>query len=109
MANCSCVPSCSMFTPSLPCIDFTMFAMLSALLLIITKSSPTTETARSAALPVTISITWSMIGCPDENFTRSEEHTSELQSRGHLVCRLLLEKKNITRKFFIDHRDGWYN
>src|SRR5687768_17796007 len=26
---------------------------------------------------------------------RSEEHTSELQSRLHLVCRLLLEKKNI--------------
>src|SRR5690625_1039565 len=26
-------------------------------------------------------------------YTRSEEHTSELQSRGHLVCRLLLEKK----------------
>src|SRR5437870_2846555 len=33
----------------------------------------------------------------DEKFeqieTRSEEHTSELQSRGHIVCRLLLEKK----------------
>src|SRR5690625_5223192 len=30
---------------------------------------------------------------------RSEEHTSELQSRGHLVCRLLLEKKkHKTRK-----------
>src|SRR2546422_7343374 len=28
--------------------------------------------------------------------TRSEEHTSELQSRLHLVCRLLLEKKNQT-------------
>src|SRR5690625_7096251 len=27
------------------------------------------------------------------NDDRSEEHTSELQSRGHLVCRLLLEKK----------------
>src|SRR5690625_7032914 len=27
------------------------------------------------------------------NSSRSEEHTSELQSRGHLVCRLLLEKK----------------
>src|SRR5690625_7855192 len=27
--------------------------------------------------------------------SRSEEHTSELQSRGHLVCRLLLEKKNM--------------
>src|SRR5690625_5556210 len=30
--------------------------------------------------------------------TRSEEHTSELQSRGHLVCRLLLEKKNISKR-----------
>src|SRR5215208_8084212 len=29
---------------------------------------------------------------------RSEEHTSELQSRGHLVCRLLLEKKKIKKK-----------
>src|SRR5439155_13343227 len=29
---------------------------------------------------------------------RSEEHTSELQSRGHLVCRLLLEKKKKKRK-----------
>src|SRR5690625_6870026 len=28
-----------------------------------------------------------------EALVRSEEHTSELQSRGHLVCRLLLEKK----------------
>src|SRR5690625_6680312 len=28
------------------------------------------------------------------HYLRSEEHTSELQSRGHLVCRLLLEKKN---------------
>src|SRR5690625_7033689 len=30
----------------------------------------------------------------DDRDARSEEHTSELQSRGHLVCRLLLEKKN---------------
>src|SRR3989442_4636372 len=29
--------------------------------------------------------------------TRSEEHTSELQSRPHLVCRLLLEKKKTPR------------
>src|SRR5437870_7505483 len=29
---------------------------------------------------------------------RSEEHTSELQSRGHLVCRLLLEKKKNNKK-----------
>src|SRR3712207_8453064 len=30
---------------------------------------------------------------PDEDGGRSEEHTSELQSRQYLVCRLLLEKK----------------
>src|SRR5690625_6574866 len=38
-----------------------------------------------------------MVGIPSALFSaysRSEEHTSELQSRGHLVCRLLLEKKN---------------
>src|SRR2546429_750058 len=31
---------------------------------------------------------------------RSEEHTSELQSRLHLVCRLLLEKKKTSRLLF---------
>src|SRR5436305_12076846 len=30
-----------------------------------------------------------------EYWSRSEEHTSELQSRPHLVCRLLLEKKKV--------------
>src|SRR5687768_17837334 len=34
----------------------------------------------------------------NETFARSEEHTSELQSRLHLVCRLLLEKKKKTQK-----------
>src|SRR5690625_6435845 len=32
---------------------------------------------------------------------RSEEHTSELQSRGHLVCRLLLEKKKHNKTIHI--------
>src|SRR3712207_7170896 len=31
--------------------------------------------------------------CPPRSTSRSEEHTSELQSRQYLVCRLLLEKK----------------
>src|SRR5689334_24479456 len=36
---------------------------------------------------------WGGIHLPDI-YVRSEEHTSELQSQFHLVCRLLLEKKN---------------
>src|SRR5439155_26150635 len=34
-----------------------------------------------------------LVGLQTTKDDRSEEHTSELQSRGHLVCRLLLEKK----------------
>src|SRR6266498_4570442 len=34
---------------------------------------------------------------------RSEEHTSELQSRPHLVCRLLLEKKKIRHKSLVTY------
>src|SRR3989442_7260862 len=37
---------------------------------------------------------------------RSEEHTSELQSRPHLVCRLLLEKKKPVAKFLSMQRMG---
>src|SRR5258708_20476806 len=33
---------------------------------------------------------------PSRRSARSEEHTSELQSPDHLVCRLLLEKKNLS-------------
>src|SRR5690625_6675398 len=36
----------------------------------------------------------SALAIPASSPPRSEEHTSELQSRGQLVCRLLLEKKN---------------
>src|SRR3712207_7742098 len=35
--------------------------------------------------------------------TRSEEHTSELQSRQYLVCRLLLEKKKNTLSLYLHH------
>src|SRR2546422_4759956 len=40
--------------------------------------------------------------CPSPD--RSEEHTSELQSRLHLVCRLLLEKKKKNIDVIIDRR-----
>src|SRR3712207_8383857 len=38
----------------------------------------------------------------EQGAVRSEEHTSELQSRQYLVCRLLLEKKNKNYKFYYD-------
>src|SRR5438552_12351973 len=37
-----------------------------------------------------------LVAVSTTNFARSEEHTSELQSPDHLVCRLLLEKKKKT-------------
>src|SRR5947208_13396299 len=38
--------------------------------------------------------------CPSCRQGRSEEHTSELQSPDHLVCRLLLEKKKCRRPYY---------
>src|SRR5699024_11337989 len=48
-----------------------------------------------------------IIGCITE--ARSEEHTSELQSRFDLVCRLLLEKKKKDRRMHIQHKSPNYN
>src|SRR2546430_9524171 len=36
--------------------------------------------------------------------SRSEEHTSELQSQSNIVCRLLLEKKNIEEELDVEHQ-----
>src|SRR3712207_7417352 len=44
-------------------------------------------------------IRWLMSSDVCKHCTRSEEHTSELQSRQYLVCRLLLEKKNYSCTF----------
>src|SRR5205814_7978477 len=43
------------------------------------------------------------------NRNRSEEHTSELQSLRHLVCRLLLEKKNKQKKKHKKHKQIDHN
>src|SRR2546429_6747595 len=48
------------------------------------RMAPATATARASV---------GESACPAAVKARSEEHTSELQSRLHLVCRLLLEKK----------------
>src|SRR3989304_3110064 len=52
---------------------------------------PYTTLFRSSEDGNELSIDWYFP--PTSNQSRSEEHTSELQSRLHLVCRLLLEKK----------------
>src|SRR3712207_6929768 len=61
---------------------------------------PTNRTARrdaTAAAPTAsrpiARISQSALTCTPRRAVRSEEHTSELQSRQYLVCRLLLEKK----------------
>src|SRR6266702_4075039 len=64
-----------------------------------TWSCPTGDSSRCTAPSVIcpVSLSCSRSASPDLSaahcLPRSEEHTSELQSRGHLVCRLLLEKK----------------
>src|SRR5690625_6396514 len=58
------------------------------------SSSSSTSLASSASGCCSLAARWE--ASPPRSWCggeRSEEHTSELQSRGHLVCRLLLEKK----------------
>src|SRR5690349_23662502 len=56
---------------------------------------PYTTLFRSRARPVPFCLNGFLVECLTEK-PRSEEHTSELQSRRDLVCRLLLEKKKRT-------------
>src|SRR5207253_10976545 len=56
--------------------------------------------ARASQGGLSVGDTYTINGFAAKN--RSEEHTSELQSRGHLVCRLLLEKKNKHKKIAVD-------
>src|SRR5438309_4538719 len=44
-------------------------------------------------------------GREDVTHLRSEEHTSELQSQFHLVCRLLLEKKKKNIRILLHHKN----
>src|SRR5439155_21140648 len=67
------------------------------------SSAASTPSIVSSGSPVIAAPSPAVIACPLTVIAprttwihawRSEEHTSELQSRGHLVCRLLLEKKD---------------
>src|SRR5690625_6799774 len=62
----------------------------------VSTESVSTEPLRRLAAPTAIRCLPAAARSPGRRYRcRSEEHTSELQSRGHLVCRLLLEKKKI--------------
>src|SRR5690625_6285574 len=68
------------------------------------KAGQNVVTQTLTAAPTTLDLggkavsTWAYgESLPGPLIRRSEEHTSELQSRGHLVCRLLLEKKKNTQ------------
>src|SRR3712207_7072106 len=69
------------------------------------SSSPSPWTSRTAPSGSSSS-RWSSPEPPPRrrSCARSEEHTSELQSRQYLVCRLLLEKKKINQSNDIDGR-----
>src|SRR5256886_4750906 len=69
-----------------PRLKFICEAMLLGLPSASSCSTPTVTCPRSSDLSTS----------PSGDLTRSEEHTSELQSQSNLVCRLLLEKKNNT-------------
>src|SRR3712207_7073845 len=52
---------------------------------------------------VRVPFAWVRVRGDRAYLARSEEHTSELQSRQYLVCRLLLEKKKYGLQFFSSH------
>src|SRR5690625_6962590 len=88
-------PNGEVVNPRLPLLEYLSYpapavSPTPAILLLIAARRPREATLISMKYSLSISS-----GSPKvERAVRSEEHTSELQSRGHLVCRLLLEKKN---------------
>src|ERR1039458_10795546 len=70
-----------------PCLSMLAIAVVGTLVGCSTTSRKTADVSES------IRTSLDQAGLKDVSLTRSEEHTSELQSLRHLVCRLLLEKK----------------
>src|SRR5690625_7059586 len=67
--------------------------VVTARLIAQTGIEPVIQTTRELGVESEIPHDYTIaLGSADLTVYRSEEHTSELQSRGHLVCRLLLEK-----------------
>src|SRR2546429_3967286 len=95
------------FRPGVQCRKIESFCRFPGYTTIAVELVQSVESGRTRVLnnaglfPVIVTPKFSVVP-PDEHVAhqepvRSEEHTSELQSRLHLVCRLLLEKKKNTR------------
>src|SRR2546421_9644166 len=59
------------------------------------------DAAHAGSAALCPELRWIHAGVEHADSYRSEEHTSELQSRSDLVCRLLLEKKKTTSPSFV--------
>src|SRR5690625_6983004 len=81
-------PPSETFSPYTTLFRSRMAAYATALLRVLCKRKPSPPRMAIKKTPPKQSVS--------QNVLRSEEHTSELQSRGHLVCRPLLENKNET-------------
>src|SRR5437870_6076734 len=81
---------------------FIVITIFASALTSVWRSYLMTVTARSWTRRSSLQTRWSLLTASltknSSGSARSEEHTSELQSRGHLVCRLLLEKKKTRKK-----------
>src|SRR3712207_8247401 len=81
----------------------TLFRSLSGL-----GSRPRNSCAHRSSLPCAEAVhRKTSTAYPRRSPPRSEEHTSELQSRQYLVCRLLLEKKNMHAMHYIQYSDKY--
>src|ERR1039458_3689804 len=100
------IRSCSSCTLNSPLGNFSntvpVTSMLSSLLINLHNLRVERPTPEAPAVPSLHQPTVTLVACNPlgpfvtSNSTRSEEHTSELQSLRHLVCRLLLEKNKFS-------------
>src|SRR2546422_5470297 len=96
-------------TPLFPAVCFFFFLMIrrpprSTLFPYTTLFRSVIILPRSFTIRVTVTDAAGASGADTKVVTRSEEHTSELQSRLHLVCRLLLEKKKKLKPRDVPHQ-----
>src|SRR5258707_6216525 len=108
----SCCASMSLMYSTLPC---SVSVTVTVLLTVPISGLLDAETSVNCFDPISVAWrarSWLSISAEScamsdcRNCERSEEHTSELQSRQYLVCRLLLEKKNKTRHDTCSRRDA---